>query len=84
MESFEYITFDNDDIIEAIQDFYTKKTGRKIDIRFDESNVSSLRPLRSITIKNSLTTGIAKEENIEALSIRYEYEKVTESLNNQS
>lgn len=55
MEEFKYITFTSDDIIEALEDLYLKKNHEKMDIRFNRDNVTNLRPLRSITIKKSLS-----------------------------
>jgi hypothetical protein len=60
MEEYKYITFDNNDIIEALEDFYAKKNNEKIDIRFLEDNISGLISIRSITIKKPMSLSTAE------------------------
>lgn len=53
MENYEFITFDNEDIIEALEDLYYKKTNKKVNIKFDDFNKINIR---NISIRKSLTS----------------------------
>jgi hypothetical protein len=55
MEENKYISFDSDDIIEALEDLYKKRTGETIDVRFDNGN-NAIKHLRRITIKKSISS----------------------------
>lgn len=54
MEESKYITFTSDDIIEALEDLYYKRTKEKIDVRFDEEN-KNISHIRGITFKKSIS-----------------------------
>jgi hypothetical protein len=71
-----YITFETNDIIEAIEDLYKKRTGEIISIPFDDSNVKGLRHFKNITVKKSLSSPAASIESIPSVvSISYDEDK---------
>ncbi len=74
MEENKYITFHQSDIIEALEDYYEKKTNEKMSITFDEKNVNGIAPLRSITVSKTVSSpnAILKTYNPETLEIKYD------------
>lgn len=63
MQEHKYITFDDKDIMEALEDLYEKKNGEKMSISFDQENERKIRQIRSITIRKSLTSSNADIAN---------------------
>ena len=47
----EFITFNKADVFEALEDFYQKKTGNKVDFLFDNENEKAYRNIEGLTFK---------------------------------
>jgi hypothetical protein len=68
-----YITFETNDIIEALEDLYKKRTGETISIPFDDSNTQGLRRFKGLTVKKSISSAKASIEGIpNVLEMGYE------------
>lgn len=71
MQTQEYITFDVDDIIEALEDFYLKKTSEKIDLNFSDENKRLKSSLGSIVLRKTVGSKSAKFDRIPNVGITY-------------
>ncbi len=75
MEEFKYVSFTGEDIIEALEDLYYKRTNEKIDIRFDEDN-SAIKQIRRINIKKSLSLNeCTVEKSVQPKTVEYSYDE---------